>query len=108
MILLHIKILQLKHKKYTKLHKVLQVAQLLVLKIQMVTTVTSSLIQDEEFTNTADRIGAYYYLLPGMIGDDLELLQKGTGYLGTKVTGPGSDQTSGFDSSNFDNVGFDN
>ena len=24
----------------------------------------------------------------GMIGDDLELLQKGTGYLGNKVLGP--------------------
>ena len=28
-----------------------------------------------------------------MIGDDLELLQKGTGYLGNKVLGPGFDQT---------------
>ena len=63
---------------------------------------------DEDFTNTADRIGAYYYPSSGMIGDDLELLQKGTGYLGNKVTGPGFDQNPGFDSSNFDVIGFDN
>ena len=63
---------------------------------------------DEEFTNTADRISAYYYPSSGMIGDDLELLQKGTGYLGNKVTGPGFDQNPGFDSSNFDVIGFDN
>ena len=44
--------------------------------------------KDEDFTNTADRIGAYYYPTSGMIGDDLELLQKGTGYLGNKVLGP--------------------
>ena len=63
--------------------------------------------KDEDFTNTADRIGAYYYPTSGMIGDDLELLQKGTGYLGNKVLGPGFDQNPGFDSSNFDNVAFD-
>ena len=63
---------------------------------------------DEDFTNTADRIGAYYYPSSGMIGDDLELLQKGTGYLGNKVTGPGFDQNPGFDSSNFDIIAFDN
>ena len=63
---------------------------------------------DEDFTNTADRIHAYYYPSTGMIGDDLELLQKGTGYLGNKVTGPGFDQNPGFDSSNFDIIGFDN
>lgn len=63
---------------------------------------------DEDFTNTADRIHAYYYPSTGMIGDDLELLQKGTGYLGNKITGPGFDQNPGFDSSNFDNVAFDN
>lgn len=63
---------------------------------------------DEDFTNTADRIHAYYYPSSGMIGDDLELLQKGTGYLGNKVIGPGFDQNPGFDSSNFDVIGFDN
>ena len=67
-----------------------------------------SVYADENFTNTADRIGAYYYPTSGMIGDDLELLQKGTGYLGNKVTGPGFDQNPGFDSSNFDVIGFDN
>src|SRR6056300_21491 len=61
-----------------------------------------------EFTNTADRIAAYYYPTSGMIGDDLELLQKGTGYLGTKVDGPNFDQDPGFDSANFDVIGFDN
>jgi len=63
---------------------------------------------DEDFTNTADRIHAYYYPSSGMIGDDLELLQKGTGYLGNKVTGPGFDQNPGFDSSNFDVTAWDN
>jgi hypothetical protein len=63
---------------------------------------------DAEFTNTADRIAAYYYPTSGMIGDDLELLQKGTGYLGTKVDGPNFDQDPGFDSANFDVIGFDN
>ena len=43
-----------------------------------------------------------------MIGDDLELLQKGTGYLGNKVTGAGFNQNPGFDSSNFDTFAFDN
>lgn len=64
--------------------------------------------KDEDFATTADRIAAYYYPTAGMIGDDLELLQKGTGYLGNKVTGPGFDQNPGFDSSNFDTVAFDN
>ncbi|MBL96204.1 MAG: hypothetical protein CMF52_00145, partial [Legionellales bacterium] len=63
---------------------------------------------DEDFTNTADRIAAYYYPTDGMIGDDLELLQKGTGYLGNKVQGPGFDQDPGFDSANFDTIAFDN
>ncbi len=63
---------------------------------------------DEDFASTADRIAAYYYPESGMIGDDLELLQKGTGYLGNKVTGPGFDQNPGFDSGNFDIVAFDN
>ena len=63
---------------------------------------------DEDFTNTADRIHAYYYPSTGMIGDDLELLQKGTGYQGNKITGPGFDQNPGFDDSNFDIIGFDN
>ena len=63
---------------------------------------------DADFTNTADRIAAYYYPTAGMIGDDLELLQKGTGYLGNKVTGAGFDQNPGFDSGNFDTVAFDN
>jgi len=63
---------------------------------------------DENFKNTADRIAAYYYPTSGMIGDDLELLQLGTGYLGNKVTGPGFDQNPGFDSGNFDIVAFDN
>ena len=63
---------------------------------------------DAEFTNTADRIAAYYYPTSGMIGDDLELLQRGTGYLGTKIDGPNFDQDPGFDSGNFDVVGFDN
>ena len=71
-------------------------------------TIVLSVYSDADFTNTADRIGAYYYPTTGMIGDDLELLQLGTGYLGNKVTGPGFDQNPGFDSSNFDNVAFDN
>ena len=62
---------------------------------------------DADFTNTADRIAAYYYPTTGMIGDDLELLQKGTGYLGNKVLGAGFDQNPGFDSGNFDTVAFD-
>ena len=70
-------------------------------------TTVMTVHNDEDFTNTADRIGAYYYPTSEMIGDDLELLQKGTGYLGNKVTGPGFDQNPGFDSSNFDNVAFD-
>ena len=63
---------------------------------------------DESFANTADRISAYYSPLDGMIGDDLELLQKGTGYYHNKVTGPGFDQNPGFDQANFDVGGFDN
>jgi len=63
---------------------------------------------DEDFTNSADRIAAYYYPTSGMIGDDLELLQRGTGYLGNKVSGAGFDQNPGFDSSNFDTIAFDN
>ena len=63
---------------------------------------------DADFDNAADRIAAYYYPSSMMIGDSLELLQKGTGYGGTKVTGPGFDQNPGFDSSNFDVIGFDN
>jgi len=63
---------------------------------------------DADFTNTADRIAAYYYPTTGMIGDDLELLQRGTGYLGTKINGPNFDQDPGFDSGNFDIVAFDN
>lgn len=63
---------------------------------------------DGDFTTTADRISAYYTPTSGMIGDDLELLQKGTGYLGNKVTGLGFDKEPGFDQSNFDIGGFDN
>ena len=63
---------------------------------------------DADFTNTADRIAAYYYPVDGMIGDDLEQLQKGTGYLGTKIDGPNFDQDPGFDSGNFDVIAFDN
>lgn len=63
---------------------------------------------DADFTNTADRIAAYYYPSAGMLGDDLEQLQRGTGYLGNRVTGAGFDQNPGFDSSNFDTVAFDN
>ncbi len=62
---------------------------------------------DADFTNAADRIAAYYYPTSGMIGDDIELLQNGIGYGGTKVTGPGFDQNPGFDSANFDVLGFD-
>ena len=62
---------------------------------------------DEDFANTADRIAAYYYPTTGMIGDDLELLQKGTGYFANKVLGAGFDQNPGFDSGNFDTVAFD-
>jgi hypothetical protein len=64
--------------------------------------------EDADFTNTADRIAAYYYPTEGMLGDDIELLQKGTGYLGNKVLGPGFDQDPGFDSGNFDVIAFDN
>ena len=62
---------------------------------------------DADLTSTADRIAAYYYPTSGMIGDDLELLQKGTGYMGNKVQGAGFDQSPGFDSGNFDTVAFD-
>ena len=62
---------------------------------------------DNDFTNAADRISAYYYPTSGMIGDDIELLQNGIGYGGTKITGPGFDQNPGFDSANFDVIGFD-
>ena len=63
---------------------------------------------DENFTNNADRIAAYYNPTSGMIGDNLELLQRGTGYLANKVTGAGFDLEPGFDQSNFDIGGFDN
>ena len=63
---------------------------------------------DADFTTAADRIAAYYYPTEGMLGDDLELLQKGTGYPSNLVTGPNFDQDPGFDSSNFDVIGFDN
>ena len=63
---------------------------------------------DADFTNTADRIAAYYYPSEGMLGDDLEMLQKGTGYMGNRVTGANFDQDPGFDSGNFDTVAFDN
>ena len=46
---------------------------------------------DADFTNTADRIAAYYYPHEGMLGDDLEMLQKGTGYMGNPVTGANFD-----------------
>ena len=67
-----------------------------------------TVMADEDFTNAADRIAAYYYPTEGMLGDDLELLQKGTGYPSNLVTGPGFDQDPGFDSANFDVIGFDN
>ena len=63
---------------------------------------------DETFTNTADRIAAYYVPASGMIGDDLELLQLGTGYTANRVTGAGFDQEPGFDQANFDTGGYDN
>jgi len=62
---------------------------------------------DADLSTTADRIAAYYYPTDGMIGDDLELLQKGTGYLSNKVQGAGFEQSPGFDSGNFDTVAFD-
>jgi len=71
-------------------------------------TTVMSVKLDADFTNTADRIAAYYYPTSGMLGDDLEQLQKGTGYLGNNVQGAGFDQNPGFDSGNFDTVAFDN
>jgi hypothetical protein len=62
---------------------------------------------DASFTNAADRIAAYYVPTSGMIGDDLELLQPGTGYGGNKVTGLGFDREPGFDSANYDILGYD-
>jgi len=62
---------------------------------------------DENLTSAADRIGAYYVPSVGMIGDDLELLQPGTGYLANKVSGLGFDKEPGFDSSQWDVGAFD-
>ena len=82
-------------------------AQHLVLKIPSGTTVMT-VKADETFTNTADPIAAYYVPASGMIGDDLELLQLGTGYTANRVTGAGFDQEPGFDQANFDTGGYDN
>jgi len=63
---------------------------------------------DENLSSAADRIGAYYVPGEGMLGDDLELLQPGTGYLANKVSGLGFDKEPGFDSATYDIIGFDN
>ena len=60
---------------------------------------------DELFANNADRIAAYYTPTENMIGDDLKLLQSGTDYNGTKITGAAFDREPGFDSASFDNIG---
>ena len=62
---------------------------------------------DESLLSAADRIEAYYVPKAGMIGDDLALLQYGTDYTGTRVGGVGFDNEPGFDSANFDTIGFD-
>ena len=62
---------------------------------------------DESIANNADRIAAYYTPTTGMIGDDLNLLQIGTDYTGTRVAGLGFDQSPGFDSGRFDRSGYD-
>ena len=62
---------------------------------------------DASLASAADRIAAYYAPTEGMVGDDLSLLQSGTGYEGNKVTGIGFDREPGFDDASFDNLGFD-
>jgi hypothetical protein len=62
---------------------------------------------DENVASAADRIEAYYVPSTGMIGDDLALLQEGTDYTSTRVGGVGFDKEPGFDSANFDTLGFD-
>ena len=62
---------------------------------------------DEKLESSADRIAAYYVPTDGMVGDDLSLLQPGTGYGGNKVSGIGFDREPGFDDASFDNLGFD-
>lgn len=62
---------------------------------------------DENLSNAADRIGAYYVPSEGMIGDDLTLLQSGTTYSANKVTGLGFEKEPGYGSASFDTTGFD-
>jgi len=62
---------------------------------------------DANLASAADRIAAYYAPTEGMVGDDLALLQTGTGYEGNKVSGIGFDREPGFDDASFDNLGFD-
>ena len=62
---------------------------------------------DASLASAADRIAAYYAPTEGMVGDDLSLLQSGTGYEGNKVTGIGFNREPGFDDASFDNLGFD-
>ena len=62
---------------------------------------------DASLASAADRIAAYYAPTEGMVGDDLSLLQTGTGYEGNKVSGIGFDREPGFDDASFDNLGFD-
>ena len=62
---------------------------------------------DESLLSAADRIEAYYVPTAGMVGDDLALLQYGTDYTGTRVSGVSFNNEPGFDSANFDTIGFD-
>lgn len=62
---------------------------------------------DENLASNADRIAAFYTPTAGMLGDDLDLLQRGTDYKGVRVSGAGFEREPGWDTAAFDNVGFD-
>ena len=62
---------------------------------------------DGALTNNADRIAAYYSPNSGMIGNDLRLLQHGTDYTGTRVSGVEFNLEPGYSSAGFDSIGFD-
>lgn len=70
-------------------------------------TVALTVYDDALLGSNADRIAAYYNPQPGMIGDDLNLLQYGTDYTGTRLRGAGFDQSPGFDSGTFDSSSYD-
>lgn len=62
---------------------------------------------DENLASAADRIESYYVPGSGMVGDDLALLQDGTDYTGTRVSGVGFEKEPGWDSSTYDVIGWD-